>query len=62
MRAMVEKVASHELIQPGKEVASQEGNSQATSNATLSATGIDGSVVERSGVEVSVIIGAPDTN
>lgn len=51
-----------ELIPPGKEVASQKGNSQAISNATVSATRIDGSVVERSGVEVSVIIGAPDTN
>ncbi len=63
MRTMVEKVAHHgKLIGPGKEGACQEGDSQAISNATVSGTGIDGLVGEKSGVQVGVIIGAPDTN
>jgi hypothetical protein len=60
---MVEKVASHgTLIQPGKDVASHEGNSKPFSNATVSGTGIEGLVREGSGVEAGVISGAPDTN
>lgn len=63
MRAMVEKVASHgKLIAGGEQVTNQEGVSKAFSNGTVSGTGIEGSVGERSGVEVGVIIGAPDTN
>jgi integrase len=63
MRVMVEKVSHHgKIARECKPVTNPEGVSQTFTNGTVSRTGIDGSVGERSGVEVGNIIGAPDTN
>ena len=63
MRAIVERVANHgKGIAGSGQVANQEGESKPFSNATVSGTGIEGSVGEGSGVQVGEIIGAPDTN
>jgi hypothetical protein len=60
---MVEKVVRHgKVIVGSQRTTNQEGVSKAFSNGTVSGPGMDGSVAERSGVEVCEPIGAPDTN
>lgn len=63
MRAIVEKVAHHGKVNAGgEEYTNQQEIRKAFLNGTVSVTGIEGSVGEKSGVKVGVIIGAPDTN